>query len=195
MFDPTQHPGFEFGYPGPSQAYWYAIWSPLFDCFLQVNWDLNLIKELQLLLSSKTTVTIVALEAKYYQTNLVDNSCCINWTITDLAGYEFNRVWFPTGQQFSTVKIMRKKTQSPPGLDKLLPWVLVMVYNLRQLQKLYHEHRVENFVEKVFDPSHNKLNQLQSQIYQILLINECEKQAQEEIDQLLENYHAQNTCH
>jgi hypothetical protein len=76
----TNYLGFEYGYPEHGKSY-YGLWSPALNCFIFVHGDIQRLTKLQWLLSSKIVVNILEFDNTVLEQNLIDNTCCENWTV------------------------------------------------------------------------------------------------------------------
>jgi hypothetical protein len=66
--------------PGPRLQY--ALYHPIFKCFLILTQTRDLAWELKSLLSSRYLVDVVCISsAENYSASMIDNTCCENWTI------------------------------------------------------------------------------------------------------------------
>jgi len=71
----------DFGYPSRPGYPQYAIYQPILDRFLLTSGNLDKIFLVSDLLANRYHTLVVELNsAKNYHPNLIDNSCCENWT-------------------------------------------------------------------------------------------------------------------
>lgn len=73
---------FFYGYPKNPRAPVYALYQPVFDCFLLVIDDLEVAQRIRAYAPSRYQVTIVRLDqAVNYTANLIDNEVCEHWSL------------------------------------------------------------------------------------------------------------------
>ena len=77
-------PGKYFDYGVKTDNSHYALYQPVFDCFLLTLSDSQQAQEIKTLVSGRYDLFLIDLcRAKNYFPTLIDNSCCENWTIQD----------------------------------------------------------------------------------------------------------------
>jgi hypothetical protein len=75
---------FDYGYPTSPGNPHYALYQPVLKCFLLTVSTLEEAQEIKLLASSRYSLYIVDLSsAENYEHNLIDNSCCENWKLSN----------------------------------------------------------------------------------------------------------------
>lgn len=166
--------GFEYGYPDDSPKPWYGLWNPNYDCFLWVSFDLRNIEMLQMLMSTKALTKIVGLDPSLYKNNIIDNTCCISWTIDDVQ-IGFNEVY----KNYNTIEIssIKQKDHANPKAVELQDWIMMLNKWIRLVEN--NTNRFDNFLATVMgcDPGSDF-----SLIYRILLLGvdlaETDNQAQ-----------------
>jgi hypothetical protein len=177
--DFTDQLGFEYGYPDLDPA-WYGLWSPRFDCFVMVHWNLDILTEIQILTSSKIVTRTVELDKELYKKNIIDNYCCHNWTSIDPEITKFNSFYNRVPPK---CKIVEKNKDCDPALVEIQNWLNLSLYSINKLKSL---PKIKLFVEYLFDipqPADTK-----KQIYKILLLAEDFDTAKKQIQQILQNH-------
>ena len=72
---------FDFGAPN-SQGLHYGLWEPVLNRFLLILSDVERAKTIKFLASSRYKLFLIDLTtASNYSVNLIDNSCCENWSL------------------------------------------------------------------------------------------------------------------
>lgn len=175
----------DLGYPTQEPPKWYGLWCPLLDCFMFVHWNLDLLLELQLLSSSKVLTVPVELNIKLAETNALDNSCCINWTVTNPEKINFtfvyqkpNQIW-PVEVQLSKLRDQTETKEVHNWFMFLLKWV-DWIKNNSSIN-----NRVKNFISYVMQLSEPDFKQ---KIYKILLLANNQTEANEQINHLINEH-------
>jgi hypothetical protein len=169
----------EYGYPDLDPA-WYGLWSPRFDCFVMVHWNLDLLKDIHFLSSSKILTAIVELDKELYKKSIIDNYCCHNWTSVDPEITKFN--------SFDNLippkcKIVANNKDRHPELVEIQSWLNLSHYCINKLKSL---PKIKLLVENLFDLSQHP--DPKKQIYKILLLTQDFKTAKHQIQQILQNH-------
>jgi len=168
----------EYGYPDLEPA-WYGLWSPKFDCFVMVHWNLQALTEIQILSSSKIITRIVELDKELYQKNILDNTCCHNWTSLDPEITKFNSFY----NRVPKCKIVATNKEPDPRISEIQNWLNFSLYCINRLRLL---PVTKSFVENLFDLPQQ--TDPKKQIYKILLLADDLPLAKKQIQQILENY-------
>jgi hypothetical protein len=179
MLNLTEQLGFDYGYANSN----FGLWCPLFDCFLLVGHDQNLLSEVQLLISSKILTIIIELELGHLNKNIIDNEICSNWTIenTELVNFTLT---FKDNSMSPKSKIIPKQLDDPEEVNRMQIWITFVIYWIKYLKNIEKQNYVKTFVNFVFF-SNNNTNRLKQKIYKILLINDNIELSQEEIKKIL----------
>lgn len=179
MLNLTEQPGFDYGYANSN----FGLWCPLFDCFLLVGHDQNLLREVQLLISSKILTIIIELELEHLNKNIIDNEICSNWTIenTELVNFTLT---FKNNSMSPKSKIIPKQLDDPEEVNCMQIWITFVIYWINYLKNIEKQNYVKTFVNFVFFLN-NDTNVLKQKIYKILLINDNIELSQEEIKKIL----------
>jgi len=132
------------GYPSEKGQQWYGLWNPNYDCFIWVSEDLERLELLQMLLSTKLLVQIVALPAFLHESNLIDNTCCHNWTIKDLQ-IEFNEVY----KNYNSIQACEAilKDCANNNIQEIQDWVVFIYKWIKKLET--NSNRFDSFLSQV----------------------------------------------
>lgn len=78
------HQQFDFGCPKNFGDSHFGLYQPVLDCILLTVCDLAHAQETKMLASARYSLYVVNLTAaRNYLPNLIDNSCCENWTLSN----------------------------------------------------------------------------------------------------------------
>jgi hypothetical protein len=101
---------FNFGYPKYPWLPIYGLYQPIFECFIAVAPSLSSATKLQSILSSRYISYIICLNtAENFQSGLIDNSVCDQWTLENktqipvILGYS-NKLIYISGNLIPAVK-------------------------------------------------------------------------------------------
>jgi hypothetical protein len=176
-------PGYDPGYPDPEPKWW-ALWSPKFDCLVLVHWDFNILKISKSLTSSKIVTHIVELDTDLYKKNIIDNSCCQNWTVENPALIEINNIHWQKIPKCNVIK--SKALVDESDIFQTQSWFIFIRYCLKKLENHEGIHTAFGLVEEIFDLPKSK--NIKKQLFQILFLNEDLDLAQKQVDQLFSKY-------
>jgi hypothetical protein len=173
------------GYPTFEPPKWYGLWCPTLDCFLFVHFDLDLLLEIQLLASSKILTVPVNLDIELAKNNTLDNSCCINWTVTDPEKINFTFVYQKQDQIWS-VDVQASKLRDIAEAQKVHAWFMFLLDWICWIDdNSAINNRVKNFINYVLELQEPDLKQ---KIYKILLLSATQQEATDQITQLKNEY-------
>ena len=175
-------PGFEYGLPPTTEKTWFGLWCPLFDCFLLVSYDFEMLQKIQILAIGKILTVIVKLDYSLCENNIIDNTCAANWTLPE---DEIIHITMVTKRSFHTDKIhniVAKTVNNLEEIEQVQVWLIFLMRWIKYIQQ--HLTRPINDLTG-FILGDAAASQLQKQVYQVLLL-ECDTaQAEEKIAQLL----------
>ena len=177
-------PGYDHGYPDPDPKWW-ALWSPKFDCFVLVHCDFSILTTARALTISKIFTVIVELDTDLYKKNIIDNSCCQNWTVVNPALIEINNIdrW----KKISKCNVIKSTDNSAESdIFQIQSWFIFILYCLKKLKKYERVNKEFDIVEEIFDSTQRK--NIKEQLFQILFLNEDLESAQKQVEQLFSNY-------
>jgi hypothetical protein len=169
----------EYGYPDLDPI-WYGLWSPRFDCFVMVHWNLETLTEIQILTSSKIVTRIVELDKELYKKSIIDNYCCHNWTSVDPELTKFNSFYNRIPPK---CQIVANNKDIDPELVEIQSWLNLCLYCINKLKLL---PKIQLFVENLFDLPHH--TDPKKQIYKILLLSQDFNTAKNQIQHILQNH-------
>ena len=180
MQDFTNQLGFEYGYPDLDPA-WYGLWSPRFDCFVMVHWDLDLLKNIHFLSSSKILTAIVELDKELYQKNIVDNTCCQNWTCLYPETTNFLALYKSISPRLPSSQIVPTQKDPDPEVFQMKIWLHYILYCIKKI----HNHSIQSKVENLFDLEQSP--DIKKQIYKLLLLTDDLTTAKKYISKILQD--------
>jgi len=115
MTNPESNPWFIYGLPVDPEAPIYGLYEGMTETFFLVHHDREVLKEVALLFSSRYVLHICRLDvAENYEQNIIDNSVCGNWTISNTKDVPITRL--PVFDRLIHVKQLIEL----PGRE--LPW-------------------------------------------------------------------------
>jgi len=114
--------------PAPQSQY--ALYHPIFKCFLILTQTRDLAWELKSLLSSRYLVDVVCISsAENYSATIMDNTCCENWTIEN---YNPELMWFlSTASDTIAQKLLPVTYAINFDVEKEKKWAQMCLYWLR----------------------------------------------------------------
>jgi hypothetical protein len=180
MLNLVEQPGFDYGYPKPSPKL--GLWCPLFDCFLMVGHDYNILSDVQLLTSSKIITILIQLNLPATESNIIDNEVCSSWTLLDSESINFTFV-FKKINDVPTSEIQPKLVVDLEEVNKLQVWFIFVNNWVTHLSHRSNSNRAIKFIDFVMgNPTPDQVKQ---QIYKILLLEDSINIANNQINQLL----------
>jgi hypothetical protein len=180
MLNLIDQPGFDYGYPKPTTKF--GLWCPLFDCFLMVGHDFNLLSDVQLLTSSKVITMLIELDLLTADINVIDNEVCASWTVTNSELINFTLI-FKKINSIPTLPIQPKLVDFPEEVNKMQVWFIFVSHWVAQLNEQNNADRAVKFINFVMGV--NLPDQKKQQIYKILLLENDIDTANNQIKQLL----------
>jgi len=177
----SQDQYFDYGYPDYKKVRWYGLWAPTLDRFLIVHHDLPVLMRTQFLMTTKILCKILELDPELYENNIVDNTCCHQWTVMDSSESRFNMM-YKDDKKNPSVKIHHVGTSTESDIVYLQDWAMFLLHWSKTLAPL--DNPYERFVTNIFGiPGEN--SSLIDQIYQTLLLGEDQTQVTNDIIGLL----------
>jgi hypothetical protein len=175
-------PGFDLGYPN-LEPQWWALWSPKFDCFVLVHWDLGILKTAKVLTDSKIVTHLVELDAALYEKNIIDNSCCQNWTVENPALIEINNInW----EKITKCNIIKSNSNSAESdIFQIQSWFIFILYCLKEVEN-HTDWLGFTMAEEMCDLTTRQ--DTKKQLFQILFFNEDLESAQKQVCQLFSDH-------
>jgi len=180
MLNLVEQPGFDYGYLKPSPKL--GLWCPLFDCFLMVGHDYNLLSDVQLLTSSKIITVLVKLDLPTVDCNLIDNEVCSMWTVLDSELINFTLV-FKKINDIPALSIKPTLVGELEEVNKIQAWFIFVSHWVTQLTVQCNSNRAITFIDFVM--GNPTLDQVKQQIYKILLLEDNINTANNQINQIL----------
>jgi hypothetical protein len=171
-------------YPRPASPKCYALWCPLLDCFLWVHTDLDLLREIQLLSSSKILTVPVELDINLLLDNVLDNFCCTGWTVQDPDLINFTFVYQKPNQVWPCAITPALATDTDPA-QKIQSWIRFLIKWMTWVAHHEQPNRVKNFICAVMDLPMVSLKQ---KIYKILLLSHDQDTAEQHIQQIVKDH-------
>lgn len=166
--DLTDYPGFEYGYPDPGNPY-YGLWSPALNCFIFVHHNLERLVKLQWLLSSKILVNVLQFDNVVSEQNLIDNTCCENWTITQ-DGQLNIALSYKQGGTVTSCQHVRVQNQNPTfdqDVTFLRQWTFFLNHWCNKIESKFNtDNPLEQYVSNIIDADQK------NQLYLLLWLGE-----------------------
>lgn len=86
-----QNNWFFYGIPTSDEPV-YGLYEPVHDLFFLIHPDIEIVKKLVLLFSSRFTLHVCKIsDARNYQPGLIDNTVCHNWTLSNKESFPITR--------------------------------------------------------------------------------------------------------
>jgi len=180
MLNLIDQPGFDYGYPKLTPKF--GLWCPLFDCFLMVGHDFNLLADVQLLTSSKVITILIKLDLLATDVNVIDNEVCSSWTVTDSELVNFTLI-FKKINSTPILSIQPKSVDNPEEVNKMQVWFIFVNHWVSQLNEQNNGNLAVKFINFVMGI--NLPDQPKQQIYKILLLEDNIDTANNQIKKLL----------
>lgn len=180
MLNLVEQPGFDYGYPKPSPKL--GLWCPLFDCFLIVGHDYNLLSDVQLLTSSKLVTVLVKLDLTATDCNIIDNEVCSSWTLLDSELINFTLV-FKKINDIPTSAIQPKLVAELEEVNKLQAWFIFVSNWVTHLTNRSNAGRAITFIDFVM--GNTSVDLVKQQIYKILLLEDNVNTASSQINLII----------
>lgn len=174
---------FDLGYRIGEPTKWYGLWCPALDCFVLVHYDLDLVEDLQCLASNKVLTVIVTLDTELAKQNLIDNSCCVNWTVKAHEGINFTLVYQQINKPY-LVDIMPCSTADREQAQQVADWFMFALNWVKWAKAHQRKHRSQYFICHVMDLP---FVDLKKKIYKILLMTADIQQADQQIQALVKS--------
>jgi hypothetical protein len=181
---------FTIGLPADHGQPLYGIYQPVLDCFLVVHHDLESIKRVKALLTSRYSVFVVCISgAENYDPTLIDNHVCHQWTLSnpfnlDLTNYLKN---LPL---VSADRLIETTADIDWDVDQERRWALMCLFYVTMAKKYKEGLRhgefdaiLGEFIE--LDDLNYTKNHALKEIFKILYLARNEMQAEEQIKSVL----------
>jgi hypothetical protein len=185
MSDLSDLPGFEYGFPLEPEKKWFGLWCPLFDCFLLVGHNFEILQKIQTLSIGKIITIIIKLDYDLCENKIIDNTCTTNWTLAEHEILNFTMVTKLSFHNDKTYSIVPKNVTNLEEIKKVQVWLIFLMRWIKYIELSLSEPIIDftGFILEDYTAS-----QLQRQIYQVLLLEDQPTQAEAKINQLLGNY-------
>jgi hypothetical protein len=168
----------------PVKTVQYGLWNPNHDCFLCVSNDLEILEILQMLMSTKALTQIVILPAWIFDLDIIDNSCCQQWTTADVQT-GFNEV-YKNHKDMLECEIVQKNSVDATG-QELYRWVEFFYSYAEILKWQFKTNRFDIFVRRTtnFQSGSDKL-------FRLLLTENNLEEAKNLLNSYLKDYTIQS---
>ena len=180
MLNLVEQPVFDYGYPKPYPKF--GLWCPLFDCFLMVGHDYNLLAEIQLLTCAKIVTIIIELSLPTEEFNIIDNEVCSQWSVAEVESINFTSI-FKRITDTPKSSIVPKLLDNSKEVNQVQCWFIFVARWVNWCTDNASINRIQTFVD--FTTNIQPQNQVKQQIYKILLTNDTIVVAQQQIDQII----------
>lgn len=153
---------FNWGYPSAKNERQFGLWEPVLDRFLVIVVDPEIINDLRMVASSRYLLFACDLSlADNYTPELIDNSCCENWTLSNKKDIRFSKL-----AQHNTptpvCKLIANTTVSDWNIDLEKTWLQFVSYCLSFIKGLKQSqgnwYFYSKFIKNVnyFDSGHEQ---------------------------------------
>jgi hypothetical protein len=144
---------FDFGAPD-SQGLHYGLWEPVLNRFLLVLSDIERAKTIKFLASSRYKLFLIDLTtANNYSVNLIDNSCCENWSLGnrgDISIIHPSRYVDPILSQ----TLVQVDPVNDWNVDQEKIWLQIILAWLKFIERLKNQHPWmvhDNFIHNLYN--------------------------------------------
>jgi hypothetical protein len=136
-----------------------------------------------MLLSTKALVQIIGLPTFLHESNIIDNTCCHNWTVKDVQ-IGFNEVY----KNYDNIQICEAmyKDCTDHNVQELQDWVAFICKWTRILKTI--PNRFDNFLSQVID---FQTEPNVPELYRVLLMSDDINKAEAILNQHLDAFNAQ----
>lgn len=143
---------FDYGKPNPEL---YGLYEPVSDCFLIVYESLEVLLEVKYILSSKYTLFPIRLDqVNNFTTNLIDNSCCENWSFTNNKDISMRHLLFDVKNIYVANSVSKTTNKSNFDIVSEKKWALFCLYWLIFLKKLSSNYsKLDEFLNSFLELS------------------------------------------
>jgi hypothetical protein len=177
---------FTIGVPADHEQPLYGIYQPVLDCFLVVHHDLQALKLVNALLTSRYSVFVVCVSgAKNYTPTLIDNHVCHQWTLSNPMDLSITN-YLKNLPLKSVDKLIEAKFGIAWDLNQERRWALMCLFYVTLTNK-YKESLRHSEVDQILcefvdvdDISYARTTILKD-IFKILYFGRDEEKAEEEI--------------
>jgi hypothetical protein len=149
---------FDWGMPSTNQEHQFGLWEPVLDRFLLVGVDPQNINDLRMIASSRYLLFVCDLsEAANYTPNLLDNSCCENWTLSNKKSIELGKF----ARHINPVKVEELilcHSNIEWNVESEKSWLLFAYHWLKFLKHLkvnsqwyFYDRFIKNFIHTSID--------------------------------------------
>lgn len=173
---------FDLGYMELRERAWYGLWSPTLDCFVLVHHNLDFVQDLQFLASNKLLTVIVSIDQDLINRNVIDNSCCINWTVKDSEKINFTLIYQKPNAEYK-VDLVASQVQDKQEAQAVASWFMFALGWVSWAKQHVRDNRSRYFISYVLDLP---FRDVKKEIYRVIMLAETQQQAQHEISNLLE---------
>lgn len=175
----------------------YALYNPIIDCFVLTSSDLETLHLVSLLFSSRYNLILCRLDqADNFRNNLIDNSICMNWTLSRSNSLNFTR--FPKFNKVAHI-VTHLENDTNNNLLKLnfskdLEYLWATVQWISRLNTIINESSqhipfIEDFLKQFLQlPIETKESKLKQEIYSTIYYDFEFSSARSKIEKLLYAY-------
>jgi hypothetical protein len=130
----------------------FALYQPVDDCFLlTVDCDAGQAREIQLLASARYSLFVVDLKtADNYALNLIDNSCCQNWTLGNRSDVAVGAAGTP---QIIAARSLLNIPAMEPDLQDEKQYLQTVWHYIKYLESVQHRNSksIHDWIDGVLD--------------------------------------------
>jgi hypothetical protein len=186
---------FSQGRPGQPEDPMYALYQPVFDCFLIVTPSKLFVNQLKALLSSRFSLHLVCISsAENYEPYIFDNEHCDRWTFSNKNELWVNRgLWNLTPIDAKNLVFSDKVIDWDVNLEKRFAHLALFFLQLfEDYKKMYLFSEVDIILSELLPidqdvPEYFNIR-LKKQVMQILYTERDPTQAEEQIINLIQQY-------
>jgi hypothetical protein len=152
---------FDWGSPGTDQKHQIGLWEPVLDRFLLVGIDPQITDNIRMIASSRYLLFACDLAtATNYAPNLIDNSCCENWTLVNKKSIEPNKFINCVGP-IKVKELTQCHRQADWNTELEKSWLMFVYYWLKFLRYLKGNspwYSYDRFIKNFIDNSFGEIN-------------------------------------
>jgi len=162
-----------YGLPPEENDTVYGLYSPATDCFVGVEYNLRVATHITYLMSSKIFLFLVNLNsAKNYKLNLIDNTVCENWTISDIDKIA-DLMPDCLGNEYQIDALENIVKEKNLHIAKLKEWAKLCAFWSRVIftakELIYSNSKIDDFLNNFLDLDVNYgISDIEKKVYTLL---------------------------
>ena len=183
---------------GPNNENQFGLWSPVLDRFLLIVYDKDFGITIKYLSSSRYNLYLFDLSSSAnYTPNLIDNSCCQNWTIENKIDIKLSK---PQDHNIMPAKLIPAFSNPNWDVDSEHQWLQFMLHYLKYIRVLQNKnpwYKYSKFLNSInlagtelheAETFYNSITSVENYILKSLYLGNNIEDTSESINAFLKNY-------